>query len=547
MERLAQQPLGRLGAVGVGSVEELDAEVGRAPEEPAGAGRVRRVAPCATPRERHRAESEPTHREVGQPSLRVGRARHAASPRDRVSRWRQARRAASRPSLPSTARPRVAVPSSALSTALTASGPRPRLEDDHVLLQHTHVPEAALVLGVAEAEVERVHRRVGAERLDELHEQVGAGPVLGRGGIVPRHGGPEGAAVGATVPEGGGLSPEVEHDSLEPALLHGELGEPPRELVVREPDSGAIVDRCAAARARSPRRAGRGLRGSCSGAPPPLPGRLLRGGADSAECGTSPFSRPCHEERVEPSRGRRSASAGARARTGAGARSPLARAPPHGETSPPSASAAARGRRVHRRATLSGSRRGTAASGGAPRMPPYATVNMQAQARADSDVAEAGRQCDLFEPGDDERNRLASLLEDEDVRSQDSGRMPDDREDDIDVAREARPLERFPDRPQALDLLRGTRDAGGLVAVGSGHAHRKPVPTGPERAAGRARSGRRSHPSVHSATTRRGSSCRKRERRAGCVAQPAVDHREAQEREMVDGYPREEVPRAALV
>jgi hypothetical protein len=64
VQRLPDQQLGGERSVGVGGVDERDAELDRAAQHPHGAVGVGGVAPDAGPGQLHRAEAEPDDREV---------------------------------------------------------------------------------------------------------------------------------------------------------------------------------------------------------------------------------------------------------------------------------------------------------------------------------------------------------------------------------------------------------------------------------------------------------------------------------------------------
>ena len=70
MERLAQEPLGRLGAVGVGGVEERHTELRGAAEKRTGGRGVGRVAPGAPSGQGHGAEPEARHVGAADPAHR---------------------------------------------------------------------------------------------------------------------------------------------------------------------------------------------------------------------------------------------------------------------------------------------------------------------------------------------------------------------------------------------------------------------------------------------------------------------------------------------
>jgi hypothetical protein len=64
VERVGDQPLAHVGAVGVGRVDEGDAELERTLEEPLRLFGVLRLAPDSAPGERHRAEADAADRKV---------------------------------------------------------------------------------------------------------------------------------------------------------------------------------------------------------------------------------------------------------------------------------------------------------------------------------------------------------------------------------------------------------------------------------------------------------------------------------------------------
>ena len=64
MERLGDQPLAYLRAIGVGGVDEVDAEFHRPAQEAAGFARVPGLAPNPAAGDPHRSKSEPVDLEV---------------------------------------------------------------------------------------------------------------------------------------------------------------------------------------------------------------------------------------------------------------------------------------------------------------------------------------------------------------------------------------------------------------------------------------------------------------------------------------------------
>ena len=72
MQRLGDQRLAHLGPVGVGRVDQVDAQLDCPPEHAARLVRLRRRAPDARSRERHGAEPETPHLELAADENRVG-------------------------------------------------------------------------------------------------------------------------------------------------------------------------------------------------------------------------------------------------------------------------------------------------------------------------------------------------------------------------------------------------------------------------------------------------------------------------------------------